>query len=63
MVEIISDGNGRQLGSVRNEGGKLVARDRNGSRVGYFDPRTNTTHTMDGRKIAEGNSLKSIVAR
>ncbi|GIL39733.1 hypothetical protein [Roseiterribacter gracilis] len=63
MVEILSDASGRQVGSVRNESGKLVARDRNGARVGYFDPRTNTTHTMDGRKVAEGNSLKQIVVR
>jgi hypothetical protein len=63
MVEILTDAKGRQLGSVRTEGGKLVARDRNGARVGYFDPRTNSTHQMDGRRIADGNALKQIVTR
>lgn len=63
MVEIVTDAGGRRLGSIRTEGGKLVARDRDGARLAFYEPTSNSTRSMDGQKIGEGNTLKRVLTR
>lgn len=63
MVEIVTDAGGRRLGSIRDEAGKLVARNHDGARLAFYEPGSNTTRSMDGQKISEGNTLKRVLTR
>lgn len=61
MSQVLRDKNGRKLGEIRGDQGRLLVYDKNGKRKGEYDPKTNTTKDKQGKPIGEGNLLVSLL--
>ena len=48
---------GSKLGEIRPEGRRLVAYDKMGRKMAYWDETNDTTFEPNGRKISKGNLL------
>jgi len=59
--KVIRDRVGTRLGTMIETGNQIVARNRVGTRLGHYDRATNTTRDKWGNKIAEGNTLASLI--
>jgi hypothetical protein len=57
----IRDRNGNRIGSVVDNGHQLVAKDKFGNVLGYFDTRKNATADRNGNRICEGNALSALI--
>jgi hypothetical protein len=61
MEQILKDRFGNRIGEIRKEGTYYWIVDRNGNRLGYYNPSTNTTYDIHGNKVAEGNFLTNLL--
>jgi len=59
----IRDRNGNRLGSIVDNGHQLVAKDKFGNVLGYFDPKKNVTSDRNSNRICEGNALSALIFR
>jgi hypothetical protein len=59
--QIIRDRVGTRLGTLIDDGREVVARSRVGTRLGHYDRNTNSTRDQWGNKIAEGNTVASLI--
>ena len=59
--EELRDKNGSLLGRVVMEGGRQVLRDRNGTRLGDYNPADNVTRDRNGSRIGTGNVLMTLL--
>ena len=57
----LRDRTGRLLGSIEAVGRLLQAKDRNGSVVGWYDPRTNQTRDKSGIIVGTGDLLAALI--
>ena len=48
---------GNRIGEIRPDGNRLVAYDKHGKKIAYWQERDDTTYTPNARKIAKGNLL------
>ena len=55
MCEILKDAQGRKIGEIKNEYGKLVVYNHLGIKLGYYDG--TYTYEKYGRRIGYGNLL------
>jgi hypothetical protein len=58
---VIRDRNGNRIGSIVDNGHQLVARDKFGNNLGYYDPRKNVTSDRNSNRICEGNALSALI--
>ncbi len=57
---IIYDKLGAKIGEIRPENNRLVAYDKLGRRLAYWDENNDTTWEPNGRKMAKGNVLLGL---
>ena len=58
---VIRSRTGSRLGAVVEESGQLVARDRVGRRLGFFEPKKNATYDRSSNRLVEGNILPTLI--
>lgn len=58
---VIRDRNGNRIGSIVDNGHQLVARDKFGNNLGYYDPQRNVTSDRNSNRICEGNALSALI--
>ncbi len=61
--EYIRTPQGTTLGWTASQGARTEVYARDGTRLGYYDARTNATYDRTGRRIAQGNVLAALVYR
>jgi hypothetical protein len=59
-MERLFDNHNDFIGSLREVGDRIYLHDRNGTKKGYYDKKTNRTYT-DGKFIGKGNILNSLL--
>jgi hypothetical protein len=58
----IKSSNGHLLGYTREDGnGRVVAYGAGSQRLGYYDPKSNTTRSMGGAILSRGNTTAALV--
>jgi hypothetical protein len=60
---VIRDHNSNRVGSIVDTGHQLVARDRVGNRLGYYDPKANVTRDRNSNRICQGDALSSLILK
>ena len=60
---VIRDRNGNRLGAIADNGHQLVAKDRFGNNLGYFDFKKNVTMDKNGNRVCEGNALSALIMK
>ena len=61
MHETLRGRNGQMLGTLREESGMIVLRDKHNNKLGYYNPRTNDTRDGNGRLLGRGNLLATLL--
>ena len=59
--EIIKDFYGKIIGSLTDDGNKIIAKDFYGKILGHYDKAQNVTKNFYGQIIAKGNIASSLV--
>jgi hypothetical protein len=59
--EVIRNRTGQRLGTINQEGDRLVARDLSNLPLGYFDPKDGYTKDKTQKIICQGNILSALV--
>jgi hypothetical protein len=60
-VRHLRDRNGVPLGTLHPVGRILQAKDRHGSIIGWYDPRTDQTRDRSGRIVGDGDLLAALM--
>jgi len=60
---VIRDRNGNRIGSIVDNGNQLVAKDKIGNTLGYFDSKKNITSDRNSNRVCEGNGLSALIMR
>ena len=60
---VIRDRNSNRIGSIVDAGHQLIAKDKHGNTLGYFDPKKNVTSDRNSNRICEGNTLSALILR
>ena len=61
-TETIRNFQGQILGTLDDQGDRIVARDFYGINLGYYDKDHDRTHDFYGRIIGSGNMLSGLIA-
>ena len=61
MEDTIKEFSGKILGTIRDEGSELVARNFSGKILGYYKKSSGTTTDFSGRILAYGNILSALI--
>ena len=59
--QVLKDSKGKRIGEIKEFNGKLEIRDAKGTRKGYYDPKSNTTHDAKGTRVGTGNLLTTLL--
>lgn len=57
----LRDRNGNRIGSIVDNGHQLVAKDRHGNTLGYYDHKKNVTSDRNSNRICEGDALSALI--
>ena len=60
---VIRDRNSNRIGAIVSNGHQLVAKDKHGNTLGYFDPKKNVTLDKNSNLICQGNALSALVMK
>ena len=60
---VIRDRNSNRVGTIIDNGDQLVARDRFGNSLGYYDPKSNVTRDRNSNRICQGDALSSLILK
>ncbi|MCS6989483.1 MAG: hypothetical protein NZM06_08205 [Chloroherpetonaceae bacterium] len=60
-MQTIKSPSGKTIGTIRQESGRLVARDTTGKMLGYYVEKENATRDPHGRLLAKGNILSALI--
>ena len=63
QTTVFRDRAGNRFGTITDGGSQLVARDRNGNTLAYFDKMSGTTRDRSGNRVCEGNILASFITK
>jgi hypothetical protein len=59
---VITDKSGNRRGAIEEQSnGVRVIRDRNGRRLGEYDPKWNVTRDANGNRLGGGDQLSSLL--
>ena len=61
--EFVKDFYGRIMGSLEDQGSRVVAKDFYGKILGYYDRNENRTRDFYGRIVSEGDTTGSLIAQ
>lgn len=61
--EVIRDRCSNRVGCIVDSGHQLVARDKFGRDLGYYDPRKNVTRDRNSNRIFQGNVLAALIVK
>ena len=61
--ETIRNFQGQILGTLEDQGSKIVARDFYGVNLGYYDKNADRTHDFYGRIVGSGNLLSGLISQ
>lgn len=53
----LRNSDGKVIGQIRNQGGKIYLFNRNGKRMGWYDPKNNTTFDANGNVVARNSNI------
>ena len=59
--QVLRDRNNAKIGEIKEMGGRLVVFDKNNSKCGSFDPKTNITYDKRNTKVGTGNLLTTLL--
>jgi hypothetical protein len=60
--QMLKDSRGKWIGSITTQSnGIQIAKDAQGRRVGEYDPKTNVTKDVSGKRVGTGNFLSSLI--
>lgn len=62
-MEYVKDFSGRILGSLNQQGTRIVAKDFYGRILGYYDSYDNRTRDFYGRILAVGDITSALIAK
>jgi hypothetical protein len=60
---VIRDRFSNRIGSIVSNGHQLVARDKHGNTLGYYDPKKNMTLDKHSNLICQGNALSALIMK
>jgi hypothetical protein len=63
VIEVIRDRTGRRLGTIVEDGNRLVARNIENITLGYYTPKDGYTRDKTQTTICQGNILASLVLK
>jgi hypothetical protein len=61
--QVIRDRCSNRVGSIVDNGHQLVARDKFGRNLGYYDPKGNVTRDRNSNRICQGDALSSLILK
>jgi len=61
QTQVLRDRNSQPLGTLSQENGVVVLRDKHNNRLGSYSPKTNETRDNHNRLIGRGNLLVSLL--
>lgn len=62
-MEYVKDFSGRIMGSIEQQGSKIVAKDFYGRILGYYDASDNHTRDFYGRILTTGDTTSALIAK
>jgi hypothetical protein len=60
MNRVLLAKNGKIIGEIREQSGRLALDDKNGNRKGECAPKTNATRDKNGNRVGQGNLLVTL---
>jgi len=60
---IIRDRSSNRVGCIVDNGQQLVARDKFGRNLGYYDKQGNVTRDRNSNRICQGDALSSLILK
>jgi len=60
-IQVLKDSKGKRIGEIKEFAGRLEIRDAKGTRKGYYDPKSDTTHDSKGARVGTGNLLATLL--
>lgn len=60
---VIRDRSSNRVGCIVDNGQQLVARDKFGKNLGYYDPKGNVTRDRNSNRICQGDALSSLILK
>lgn len=61
--QVIRDRCSNRVGSIVDNGQQLVARDKFGKNLGYYDKQANVTRDRNSNRICQGDALSSLIIK
>ncbi len=58
---VIRDRSSNRVGCVVDNGQQLVARDKFGKNLGYYDKQANVTRDRNSNRVCQGDALSSLI--
>jgi hypothetical protein len=60
---VIRDRSSNRVGCIVDNGQQLVARDKFGRNLGYYDKQANVTRDRNSNRICQGDALSSLILK
>ncbi|MCU0771777.1 MAG: hypothetical protein MUE94_08435 [Verrucomicrobia bacterium] len=60
---VIRDRSSNRVGWIVDNGHQLVARDKFGRNLGYYDKQGNVTRDRNSKRICQGDALSSLILK
>jgi hypothetical protein len=60
-TQVLKDRYGSKIGEIREYNGNLSIHDKNGTKLGTYESKTNVTKDKFGSKIGSGNLLTTLL--
>jgi hypothetical protein len=60
---VIRDRSSNRVGCIVDNGPQLVARDKFGRNLGYYDKQANVTRDRNSNRICQGDALSSLIMK
>jgi hypothetical protein len=61
--QVIRDRCSNRVGCIVDNGQQLVARDRFGRNLGYYDKQANVTRDRNSNRICQGDALSALILK
>jgi hypothetical protein len=61
--QVIRDRSSNRVGCIVDSGPQLVARDKFGRNLGYYDKQANVTRDRNSNRLCQGDALSSMILK
>lgn len=62
MTTLVKNASGATIGQLRETGARILAQDKSGQTLGWYDKNTKKTFDKSGRPVYDGDMTKALVA-